>query len=136
MGWVVFLPFSPLREPILTCRALITFIYLTLPKLSNKKPKYTPHLSFLILIRKNEGRGSVVVINLHFRLNYTLVLNCALMTNSMDSTLYQNGHDHLLHSDQLCLNFPFLRNNPKLYSLTMQHLWSLTEKIFNANILF
>ncbi len=29
--------------------------------------------------------------------------------------------------DHLCFNFPFLRDYPKLYSLTMQHLRSLTE---------
>ncbi len=33
-----------------------------------------------------------------------------------------------IHYDKLCFNFPFLHNYPKLYSITMQHLRSLTEK--------
>ena len=38
------------------------------------------------------------------------------------------GNPENLNEDQLCINFPFLRNNPKFFSIKMQHLRSITEK--------
>ena len=38
--------------------------------------------------------------------------------------------------DQLCIDFPFLRNYTKLYSIIMQHLRGLTDKMFDAIIMF
>ncbi len=41
---------------------------------------------------------------------------------------YQGANDLKLFVGQLCLDFPFLRNHPNLYSITMQNLQSITEK--------